>query len=106
MGAGTGEKGMPSLSVLSPVCWGGRLGAEAAPVGGVFGEPGTDWVDSVGVVRTDWPSQNMQERTTKRNSFCVIKRKGLSRHRAALAPTAGGAKASRPGRRPFSHRTT
>ena len=53
MGAGTGEKGMPSLSVLSPVCWGERMGAEAAPVGDVFEEAGTDRVDSVGVVRTD-----------------------------------------------------
>jgi hypothetical protein len=69
MGAGTGEKGMPSLSVLSPVCGGERMGAEAAPVGDVFEEAGTDRVDSVGVVRTDWPSQNMQERSTKRNSF-------------------------------------
>ena len=75
MGAGTGEKGMPSLSVLSPVCWGDRTGAETALVEGVFGVPGTDRVDSVGVVRTDWPSQNVQDRTTKRNSFCVIRRK-------------------------------
>jgi hypothetical protein len=78
---------MPSLSVLSPVCWGKRRGAEAAP--GVFEEPGVDRVDSVGVVRTDWPSQNMLERRTKRNSFCVIKRKGLPGHGAAFPPQAG-----------------
>jgi hypothetical protein len=29
------------------------MGAEAAPLEGVFEEPGTDRVDSVGVLRTD-----------------------------------------------------
>jgi hypothetical protein len=52
------------------------MGAEAAPMEGGVEEPGTDRVDSAGVVKTDWALQKMQERTTKRNSFCVIKRKG------------------------------
>jgi hypothetical protein len=69
MGAETGEKGMPSLSVLSPGGWGDRTGVELAPLGGVFEEPGTDRVDSVGVVRMDWPSQNVQDKTTRRNIF-------------------------------------
>lgn len=51
------------------------MGAEAAPVEGVFADPGTDRVDSVGVLRTDWPSQNIEDRITKRNSFCVINRR-------------------------------
>lgn len=66
---------MPSLSVLSPVCCGARTGAGTAPVDGVFEETGADRVDSVGVVSTDWPSQNMQGRSTKRYSLCVIRRK-------------------------------
>jgi hypothetical protein len=51
------------------------MGAEPAPVWGAVEEPGKDRVDSVGVVRTDWPSQNVQDRRTKRNSVCFIKRK-------------------------------
>ena len=78
MGVGFGEKGLPapSMSVLSPVCCDDRTEAEPAPVGGEVEEPGTDRVDSVGVVRTDWPSQNVQDRRTKRNSVCFIKRNG------------------------------
>jgi hypothetical protein len=89
IGAGTGEKALPSLSVLSPVCWGARTGAETAPVEGVFEEPGTDRVDSVGVVRTDWPSQNVQDRSTKRNSFCVIKGKRAAREVTACNDQTG-----------------
>jgi hypothetical protein len=48
------------------------MGAESLPVAGVVEEAGTDRVDSVGVVRMDWPSQNVHDRSTKRNSFCVI----------------------------------
>jgi hypothetical protein len=77
MGAGLGEKGLPapSMSDLSPVCCDDRMGAEPASVGGAVEDPGTDRVDSVGVVRTDWPSQKVQEKRTKRNSVCFIKRK-------------------------------
>jgi hypothetical protein len=57
--------------------WGGpRWGADGAPfAGGPAAEPDTDRVDSVGVVRTDWPAQIVQDSSTRRTSFCVIKRK-------------------------------
>jgi hypothetical protein len=45
------------------------MGAEPAPVEGAVEEPATDRVDSAGVVRTDWPSQNVQDSSTRRNSF-------------------------------------
>ena len=95
MAGGTGEKALPapSLSVLSPVCRGDRGGATPAPVVGAVAESGAARADSAGVVRTDWPSQKMQDRRTKRNSFCIIQ-SDPNRFSPASGPSAGDTGAS------------
>ena len=82
IGAGTGTVGMPVLGmalsklVLSPAWRGAWLEPCVVPVEGPCPavEPETDWVDSVGVVSTDWPAQRVQGSRNSKNAFDLIRR--------------------------------